>query len=78
MVAIKLPDGSLGGYVQNVTAHIGGTFTSPKISLDTKELVQDAIKQTITDKLLGDKNDSTSVVSNISEKIEKGLPPIHK
>lgn len=68
---IKLPDGSLGGYVQNVTAHVGGTFTSPKISLDTKELVQDAIKQTITDKLLGDKNDSTSVVSNISEKIEK-------
>ena len=68
---IKLPENSLGGYVKNVNAHIGGTFTSPKISLNTKDMIQDAIKQNITDKLFGNKNDSTSVTSDISAKIEK-------
>ncbi|MBQ7822811.1 MAG: AsmA family protein [Bacteroidaceae bacterium] len=68
---IKLPENSLGDYVKNVTAHIGGTFTSPKISLNTKDMIQDAIKQNITDKLFGNKNDSTSVTSDISAKIEK-------
>ena len=68
---IKLPENSLGDYVKNVTAHIGGTFTSPKISLSTKDMIQDAIKQNITDKLFGNKNDSTSVTSDISAKIEK-------
>lgn len=48
---IKLPAGYLGGYVSEVDALIGGTFTKPKISLDTQELVKDVVKQAVTGKL---------------------------
>lgn len=49
---ISLPENSLGGYVQNVKAAIGGTFAKPEIHLNTSEMAQDAVNKLLTDKML--------------------------
>ena len=48
---ITLPESATGGYINNVTATIGGTFTKPEIKLDTKELINNAIKTTVDSQL---------------------------
>ncbi|MCH5327684.1 MAG: AsmA family protein [Coprobacter sp.] len=48
---IKLPASLTGGYVSNVTANIGGTFTKPVIKLNTKEVATEAVKKVVDDKL---------------------------
>ena len=48
---IKLPAQTTGGVLSNVKANIGGTFTSPKISLDVKEVAKEAVGNVINQQL---------------------------
>ena len=48
---VKLPEGSAGGVLSTVNVGIGGSFSSPKITLDVKEAVKDAVTHTIQQKL---------------------------
>ena len=48
---IELPSNITGGYVNNVTAQIGGSFTKPSIKLNTKEIATEAVKKVVEDKL---------------------------
>ena len=41
---VALPAGSTGGILQSVNVGIGGTFTSPKITLGVKEAAEQAVK----------------------------------
>lgn len=52
---VSLPSSLTKGTVNNVNVRIGGTFTSPKISLDTKDLAQQAISS-IAGSLIKDKD----------------------
>ena len=44
---VNLPSGSAGGVLQSVNVNIGGTFTSPKITLGVKEAAQEAVKNVV-------------------------------
>ena len=44
---VALPAGSTGGILQSVNVGIGGTFTSPKITLGVKEAAEQAVKNVI-------------------------------
>ena len=44
---VNLPSGSAGGLLQSVNVNIGGTFTSPKITLGVKEAAQEAVKNVV-------------------------------
>ena len=48
---VKLPEGSAGGILSTVDVGIGGSFSSPKITLDVKDAVKDAVTHTIQQKL---------------------------
>ena len=44
---VALPAGSTGGILQSVNVGIGGTFTSPKITLGVKEAAEQAVKNVV-------------------------------
>ena len=44
---VALPAGSAGGILESVNVGIGGTFTSPKITLGVKEATEQAVKNVI-------------------------------
>lgn len=44
---VALPSGSTGGILESVNVGIGGTFTSPKITLGVKEAAEQAVKNVI-------------------------------
>jgi hypothetical protein len=44
---VSLPAGTTGGILQNVNVGIGGTFSSPKISVGLKEAAQEAVKNVV-------------------------------
>ena len=44
---VALPAGSTGGILQSVKVGIGGTFTSPKITLGVKEAAEQAVKNVV-------------------------------
>lgn len=48
---IALPESATGGYISNVTATIGGTFSKPEIKLDTKEMINNAVKTAVDSQL---------------------------
>lgn len=48
---ITLPESATGGYISNVTATIGGTFSKPEIKLDTKEMINNAVKTAVNSQL---------------------------
>ncbi|WP_303009162.1 AsmA family protein [Coprobacter fastidiosus] len=48
---IALPESATGGYISNVTATIGGTFSKPEIKLDTKEMINNAVKTAVNSQL---------------------------
>lgn len=48
---VKLPEGSAGGILTAVDVGIGGSFSSPKITLDVKNAVKDAVSNAIGEKL---------------------------
>lgn len=53
---INMPEGNqVGNLISKANVQISGTFTKPEFKLDTKSLVQDALKQAIGDKLSGTK-----------------------
>ncbi len=63
---VDLPSGSAGGVLQSVNVNIGGTFTSPKITLGVKEAAQEAVKNVVdqqVQKLTGS--------ASLSEEVQK-------
>lgn len=64
---VALPEGTAGGYVQNVNVLIGGTFSSPKITLGVKDMIADALKNTVATQITGKLTGTT----DNSEQIEK-------
>ena len=48
---IALPESATGGHISNVTATIGGTFSKPEIKLDTKEMINNAVKTAVNSQL---------------------------
>ncbi len=44
---VNLPSGTTGGVLQSVNVNIGGTFSSPKITLGVKEAAQEAVKNVV-------------------------------
>lgn len=75
--AVQLPENLTGGVVSKVNVGIGGTFTSPEISLDVKNVVKEAVTQTVqkeVGKLLGtEASDGTSAADQLlAEAKEKG------
>lgn len=48
---IALPESATGGYINNVTANIGGTFSKPEIKLNTKEVINNAVKTAVDSQL---------------------------
>jgi len=71
---VKLPS-SLGSYanLSTVDLKIGGTFTSPKVSLDTKSMANQAVKAVENQALnkLGKKLGLDSVASANKDSIKK-------
>ena len=48
---VSLPEGMTGGVLSNVDLKIGGTFTSPKVSVDVKEAAKEAVTNVVNDQL---------------------------
>ena len=48
---ISLPESATGGVLSNVGIKIGGTFTSPKISVDVKEAAKEAVTNVVNEQL---------------------------
>ena len=66
---VALPSGS-NSLLSQVGVNIGGTFTSPKISVDVKNAVKDVAKGLLNEKLgniLGSSNNSSSTSSSESQ-----------
>ncbi|MDR1120595.1 MAG: AsmA family protein [Dysgonamonadaceae bacterium] len=67
---VSLPDQLTKGKLSAVSVKIGGTFTSPKISVDTKSLVEDALSSALKD--AGVKiPDANEVKADVQAAIEK-------
>ena len=61
-------------YLNNVTVQIGGTFTSPKFSLDVKNAADQLLGNLVNSVLKGDNQDvplSEQVTEKVNEQIEK-------
>lgn len=69
---VTLPKSLSNNYISNVPITIGGTFTSPKIGVDTKALAQGAIDN-VANQLLGGSVDEkkSEVASKINEEKAK-------
>ena len=48
---VSLPESATGGVLSNVGLKIGGTFTSPKVSVDVKEAAKEAVTNVVNDQL---------------------------
>lgn len=70
---IKLPAKSTGGILSNVRANIGGTFSSPKITLDVKEAVREAATNVINQQL-----QKHTGSANLNEEFDKQAAKIRK
>lgn len=61
---VQLPSGAAGGLVEKIGVNIGGTFSSPKITLGVKEAAEEAVKNVVDrqiEKLTGGKSLSEEV-----------------
>lgn len=61
---VQLPSGAAGGLVEKIGVNIGGTFSSPKITLGVKEAAEEAVKNVVDrqiEKLTGSKSLSEEV-----------------
>ncbi len=70
---IQLPPKSTGGLLSNVKANIGGTFTSPKITLDVKDAAREAVTNAINQQL-----QKQTGSADINEEFEKQAAKIRK
>ena len=74
---VALPASATNGLVENLNVKIGGTFTSPKITLGVKEVAEQAIKNVVDEqiqKLTGSESLSAEVEKqkeNLRAEIEK-------
>lgn len=74
---VTLPKSMANSFVNNVPITIGGTFTNPKIGVDTKSLVSDAASNLANQLLGGDsKGEGTDVSSKLSEEKAKQIEKI--
>ena len=48
---VSLPQNMTGGMLSNVDLKIGGTFTSPKVTVDVKEAAKEAVTNVVNDQL---------------------------
>ena len=71
---VTLPKGMSNSLINNVPITIGGTFTDPKIGIDTKALVSEAASS-VVNKLLGGE-DGASLTNTLSEEKEKQIEKI--
>lgn len=72
VASVELLSGTAGGYLNKVNVNIGGTFSSPQISLGVKEMAQDAVKQALggaLDKLVGGKSTSSGESAGSGESL---------
>jgi hypothetical protein len=53
-VKVTLPDQLTKGKLSNVGVKIGGTFTSPKVTVDTKSLMEDVLSSALKNAGIGD------------------------
>ena len=60
----------ISDYVGVVEARIGGTFTKPTIDIDTKEIVKQAVTNTVVEAIAG-KGTTEEQVANIRKKAEE-------
>ncbi|MCM1302298.1 MAG: AsmA family protein [Alistipes senegalensis] len=67
---VALPSGATGGVLQNVNVNIGGTFSSPKITLGVKEAAQEAVKN-VVDQQIQKLTGSASLSEEVQKQAEK-------
>lgn len=70
---VTLPKSLSNNFINNVPITIGGTFTSPKIGVDTKALVTDAASSAINKLLGGKEGEDVDVSSKLSEEKAKQI-----
>ena len=63
---ISLPAKTTGGILNNVSLKIGGTFTSPKVSVDVKEAAKEAVTNVVNQQL-----QKLTGSENINEEFER-------
>jgi hypothetical protein len=73
---VNLGDNLSNNYIKNVTVKIGGTFTSPKFSVDTKALADQALGA-LAASLTG-AGTETALSEQVSEEVEKQKENIRK
>ena len=76
---INLTDKLANNYLKNVTVNIGGTFTSPKFGIDTKDAA-DQLLGNIAGSLLGGSSGETgtTLTEQVSDQIDKQKENIRK
>ncbi|MDR0505987.1 MAG: AsmA family protein [Dysgonamonadaceae bacterium] len=73
---VNLTDKLSNNYLKNINVKIGGTFTSPKFNIDTKDAVNQALGA-IAGSILGS-DSSASLTEQVGEQIEKQIENIRK
>ncbi|NDV77744.1 AsmA-like C-terminal region-containing protein [Dysgonomonas sp. 511] len=73
---ITLPKSLSNNFINNVPITIGGTFTSPKIGVDTKSLVSNTISSALGEALGGEKGSDLS--ATVSAEKEKQIAKIRQ
>ena len=63
---VSLPAGAAGGVLQTVGVNIGGTFSSPKITLGVKEAVEEAVKNVVDQQI-----QQLTGSASLSEEVQK-------
>lgn len=67
---VALPAGAAGGVLQNIGVGIGGTFSSPKITLGVKEAAEEAVKN-IVDEQIGKLTGGASLSEEVAKRAAK-------
>ncbi|MCL1937495.1 MAG: AsmA family protein [Candidatus Azobacteroides sp.] len=73
---VKLSDKLTNNYLQNVNVKIGGTFTNPKFSIDTKDVADQLLGKLASSVLGGDTQGSLK--EQLSEQIDKQADNLRK
>ncbi|MDE6623533.1 MAG: AsmA family protein [Alistipes sp.] len=63
---VSLPAGAAGGVLQTIGVNIGGTFSSPKITLGVKEAVEEAVKNVVDQQI-----QQLTGSASLSEEVQK-------
>ncbi|MDR2844253.1 MAG: AsmA family protein [Candidatus Symbiothrix sp.] len=74
---INLAEQLTNNYLKNVTVKIGGTFKSPKIVLDTKDVAEQVLGK-VAGSLLGNGKTTASLAEQATEQIDKQIENIRQ